>query len=549
MKKILILAVSLTYTMACVKESEQIHPNSCDSAVEIVLQERDSRLPETHFKPFINRISRAASEISVDNFTGRGYAIGNTMIGEDVNASKFPIVNLEAIRNSSYSTLLSSLPTRRTIIETFSYNDWERYAEKHTFSKKITSGFQLNVKLFKIGKKSTFTERFSKYNMEENRSVYGELNIEYQYSLHAMQSSPASRKIIAANFLEPVFLENLYGSTMKSVRDNFGDFVITGYYSGGRATALYAGEYTGTESYEAREKKMDATINASIGFKKDSPDSLSLALQFAGAKGDSVSRESSFSSMYAQINTFGGLNTATDILGKPIAEVSINLNSWLQSLSTQDNHTLIGITEQGLSPLSGYVLEENFAVRLSDLHWELISDQTGINANPLIEIVKLYVRKVGSEKLYDVVPILKTRHGDRFIIASTPSSEKTDNELRSYSDVNNFTAKAKEITAELGQHYWCRIVATPNQIINPILRNPLVFDLTGLNVNRMYKLHNPATNMYYICDLGSFIALAYHGSDPFIPWNYGIGHWVDQLPTHPYLTMTSLTNSFRIFGL
>ena len=54
--------------------------------------------------------------------------------------------------------------------------------------------------------------------------------------------------------------------------------------------------------------------------------------------------------------------------------------------------------DQGLYPISDFILEENFKQRINDTHSEYITSSE--LHEPFIEIAKVYVRTSGGEKLY-----------------------------------------------------------------------------------------------------------------------------------------------------
>lgn len=521
---------------------------------EIILQERAAHLPTVWAKPGREPMLTRAG--TAEDYIGRGYKIGNTILGDSDNASSSQIIDVERIKASIDRNLIDAVPVRKSDIQSVAYNDWNRYAEKHNFTEKIKTGFNLNIGIFTFGREKTVTEKFSTSNIAENRSVYGEISIEIRYGRHFMNTSPATLKLIASKYLNNVFLSNLYNQSIGQTREYFGDFVITNYYSGGRATALYQGNYEGNESVESRERDMQEKIDASFKYEPDPSESGagpsasgSASLEFGRNNYDEISDQNQIGTVYSYIRTTGGIPSsgANNNLAKSVDQNEFNLNGWLASLSSTDTHTLIGFEEQGLYPISDFILEENFAIRLQDSHAGYLPENQVLQ-EPFIEIVKLYVRKVGTEKLYDVVPVLNTRQGDKLIIAATPSSQKTDAELRSYNNPATFLAKANEIKAIKAQYYQCLIKANPNVILNPLLRNPLVFDLTGINEANMYKLFNPETNMYYLFDINKRVALSYH-SDPFILYIYGLLEWSEDLQNHSAVTINSIANSYRVYGL
>lgn len=127
------------------------------------------------------------------------------------------------------------------------------------------------------------------------------------------------------------------------------------------------------------------------------------------------------------------------------------------------------------------------------------------------------------------------------------ASTATDAELRANNDNAIFLAKAQAIAVEKGQYYQCLIKTSPTKTINPILRNPLSFQVSGLNESRMKKFRNPDTDMWYIYDSGSRVAFAFF-MDDYILEAYGLNEWAATIP-EASISMTNLAQLYRIFGL
>ena len=100
-----------------------------------------------------------------------------------------------------------------------------------TVTQKVSSGFNLNLGLFKIGRQKSTTEKFYDFLSNSQKSVFGETEIEVRHRKHELQTISSARKRMAANFLHEEFLDALYNVPLQEVIDEFGLFVITKYYS------------------------------------------------------------------------------------------------------------------------------------------------------------------------------------------------------------------------------------------------------------------------------------------------------------------------------
>ena len=207
---------------------------------------------------------------------------------------------------------------------------------------------------------------------------------------------------------------------------------------------------------------------------------------------------------------------------------------------------MIDIQDGGLYPMSDFILEENFKQRYNDTHMELQYQE--VLEEPYIEIMKVYVRKSSSgEKLYDIVPILSTRQGDKLIFSNPNAINQSDAELKANSTIATFTQKSNAIKDEKSKYYKLAIKANPNKVINPIIQTTLSFPIDNVNEAEMYKFKNPNTNIWYIYNPTSLYCFAYYDDD-YILDAYGILDWVNNIPVKS-VSMTTLYQRYRIFGL
>ncbi len=139
----------------------------------------------------------------------------------------------------------------------FSYSDYDSYASKLSQTKKVSSGFQLDLGLFKLGRKKKTEETFKSELTSSQKVVYGELNLLLESSSFNLQASDGSRKFYSRECLSTVFLRNLYSSTIGNIMDTYGGFVLTGYVTGGKACALYTGLSRSGSNSTSKENGME----------------------------------------------------------------------------------------------------------------------------------------------------------------------------------------------------------------------------------------------------------------------------------------------------
>lgn len=126
------------------------------------------------------------------------------------------------------------------------------------------------MKIFTLGKTKTTTDVFKTVIDNTKEATYGELSINFTNSQFSLQNSEATRKLFARQFLTKSFIRSLYNSPISSTLDSYGDFVLTGYLTGGKAYAIYAGNATSEDRTDVKEKDMDKSMNASLNYKGNS---------------------------------------------------------------------------------------------------------------------------------------------------------------------------------------------------------------------------------------------------------------------------------------
>ncbi|GCB36755.1 hypothetical protein KGMB02408_37590 [Bacteroides faecalis] len=137
----------------------------------------------------------------------------------------------------------------------------------------------------------------------------------------------------------------------------------------------------------------------------------------------------------------GGIQDETGVVNTTMAlkDININLQSWRKSLNDSKNHTVIDLIEEGLYPMSDFVLERNFQRRFDDTSKEILLPVTRLYT-PSITIARVLTKTSASgESLYDVAAVLTTRQGDQIVLSK---SNATDAELRQNEDDNVFILKS-----------------------------------------------------------------------------------------------------------
>ena len=553
---IIILSAVIPFFIACSDNLDL--PTSQMSAIEaensegdVVIQKRNPNLPEvvTKAPTFEEGLTRNNATIgSSDKFLGYGYKLYNgNYIPSDFDNFTHSILNIEAIKAYDESYVDEKYPNWNDQ-SSYTYYNFDDYTHFSTESKTIKTGFSLNLGLFSIGKKRTTVETFSTFINETMEQTYGEMNILFAHGKFMLLNSSGSTKVYARQFLRRSFINNLYTSTISSVINSYGDLVVVGYYTGGRAFAQYMGNAASSTNVEQRTKSLDTSITASLTYEGDS---LNASFGFNGKNGNFDSTVYKKQDIFLRVKTLGGIQNEESAINTTMSlkDINIDLQSWRKSLNDSKNHTVIDLTQEGLFPMSDFVLERNFQRRFDDTSKNILLPVTRLYT-PSIMITRILKKtSTSGDNLYEVAAVLVTRQGDQIVLSN---GNATDAELKQNEDNNVFLEKAKAIAEEKSKYFSSDIQISYNTTkrLNPMFRSPLCIVLENFNENGFYKYYNETTNMEYLYDPTTklcFSFLADDGDESMLEV-YGLSTWVSNL-TEKRISMATLANLYTIIGL
>ena len=553
---IIILSAVIPFFIACSDNLDL--PTSQMSAIEaensegdVVIQKRNPNLPEvvTKAPTFEEGLTRNNATIgSSDKFLGYGYKLYNgNYIPSDFDNFTHSILNIEAIKAYDESYVDEKYPNWNDQ-SSYTYYNFDDYTHFSTESKTIKTGFSLNLGLFSIGKKRTTVETFRTFINETMEQTYGEMNILFAHGKFMLLNSSGSTKVYARQFLRRSFINNLYTSTISSVINSYGDLVVVGYYTGGRAFAQYMGNAASSTNVEQRTKSLDTSITASLTYEGDS---LNASFGFNGKNGNFDSTVYKKQDIFLRVKTLGGIQNEESAINTTMSlkDINIDLQSWRKSLNDSKNHTVIDLTQEGLFPMSDFVLERNFQRRFDDTSKNILLPVTRLYT-PSIMITRILKKtSTSGDNLYEVAAVLVTRQGDQIVLSN---GNATDAELKQNEDNNVFLEKAKAIAEEKSKYFSSDIQISYNTTkrLNPMFRSPLCIVLEKFNENGFYKYYNETTNMEYLYDPTTklcFSFLADDGDESMLEV-YGLSTWVSNL-TEKRISMATLANLYTIIGL
>lgn len=553
---IIILSAVIPFFIACsdnldLPTSQMSTIEAENSEGDVVIQKRNPNLPEvvTKAPTFEEGLTRNNATIgSSDKFLGYGYKLYNgNYIPSDFDNFTHSILNIEAIKAYDESYVDEKYPNWNDQ-SSYTYYNFDDYTHFSTESKTIKTGFSLNLGLFSIGKKRTTVETFRTFINETMEQTYGEMNILFAHGKFMLLNSSGSTKVYARQFLRRSFINNLYTSTISSVINSYGDLVVVGYYTGGRAFAQYMGNAASSTNVEQRTKSLDTSITASLTYEGDS---LNASFGFNGKNGNFDSTVYKKQDIFLRVKTLGGIQNEESAINTTMSlkDINIDLQSWRKSLNDSKNHTVIDLTQEGLFPMSDFVLERNFQRRFDDTSKNILLPVTRLYT-PSIMITRILKKtSTSGDNLYEVAAVLVTRQGDQIVLSN---GNATDAELKQNEDNNVFLEKAKAIAEEKSKYFSSDIQISYNTTkrLNPMFRSPLCIVLENFNENGFYKYYNETTNMEYLYDPTTklcFSFLADDGDESMLEV-YGLSTWVSNL-TEKRISMATLANLYTIIGL
>lgn len=551
---ILIVIISFFSCSDSINPLSQEDGQKKDTDRMLIFQQRNPNLPEVLTRPltFDTKNSRNGDDTGVfSEYLGYGYKLtnGNFIMGDFDNITH-SIINIPSIMEYDKSLVDSKYPNWSDV-NTFSYSNFDSYTHYSSMSKTVKSGFKINFGFFSLGKRKKTTETFRMYINNDSIHVYGEMNIHFVHGKHTLNVAGGSDKLYARKFLNRSYINNLYNSTITSILNAYGDFVVVGYYTGGRAFASFMGNTVSKTSTEYKETSLSNKIEACLTAKKDTIES-SASFGFDGKNGYKDSSVFKNASIYIQIKTLGGIQNEGSILNTvtPLDKLHLDLTSWRKSLNDSKNHSLINMTEQGLYPMSDFVLETNFKRRFDDTSKGFLQQVPNLLEPTLIIGRVLAHTNSSTENLYKVSAILRTRQNDYIILNSETPIE--DNELRRNEIDSVFMRKAKALALKESQTLSpdIKIVINSNLRLNPIVRSPLSIELAGFNEKNFFKYYNESTNMEYLYDPTSKICFSFYAEDGDESTLdlYGFGKWNSTIK-EKRISMVSLANNYCIIGL
>lgn len=548
-----------------------------------VLQARSKKLRTHHYKGISTLRSLAQGTETLkypEQYLGRGYRIGDGIIGHPSNLG-LPVLDAAGlVQDPNFRDLLLSdrLAYAATDIQTSTELDSKM--EETLERKKLKSGFVLDLGFFSIGAKKSYTDTFHSLLIANRRYAKGRLSLLWYERMIRLASTDYALKKAAYAHLSKSFAENLYNSTMFELLQAYGPLVVTGYYTGGRATNEYLFEAKDKNQKDSWHHNVNSFIGASFswdprpgsnnGNKTNSDSTSRLSGLFFGARdtnGTDLGQEWNMSNVFTRTRIYGGAKAYAYTTPPQAFKYSfVDLGPWFQSLSDEDTHTLVDIADQGLVSLDHFILESNFRKRLAYtlkppypqvqqfgtpyVHVQTTSENI-LLAPPNTPPISPLLHKLQH------VGVLHTRHGDDIILIDKNISSRVGISFKEAFDSTStrkvvYEQEAKALGAYYTQLFECEIKVSTgiSPSISPVKERPNVYKtFFDFQSPKLYKYKNPQTNICYIYDETTKSAFSYYddGEDSILD-DYGLASWAEGLPTRK-ISIRKLAEQYTVIGL
>lgn len=524
-----------------------------------------------------------------EQYLGRGYKVGDGVIGHPSNLT-LPVLNTEALlKDPEFRDLIVSDHVSYAATNIQTTTEMDSQMEQELESKKIKAGFYLNLGLFSIGSRTSYTNTFNSFRVANKTYARGRLSLYWYERLVRLAATDYSLHKVAYAHLSKSFVENLYYNSIPDLLKTYGHLVVTGYYTGGRATNEYLLEAKDGIDTKSWHKNVSSFIGMTFswapkGEKKANDTTQNQTTLYIGQRktdGKDIAFENKISHAYTKTQLYGGAREfAYATPSQDIQKNFVDLTPWFRSLKDEHTHTLIDISDQGLVGIEHMLIETNLKNRLIRTIRNEFPDRQPLK-EPFIRIQIGSRRLVERESWKDMpgaytprestrftsIGVLYTRYGDLVILVdkSFLSRNPLAVDLKGIDPASQiahikemekiFKEEAEKLGREYGKIFDCEIQVQKGLIppIFPIeptsIPSPFVKTFFDFSSTRIYKYKNPRTNICYIYDESTKSAFSYYddGEDSILD-DYGLATWAERLPSKK-ISIRKLAEQYIVIGL
>lgn len=553
-----------------------------ESQGDIIHAERRTPIPQRSQRSNLRSLTPDAPDVRLlpYNALGAVHSVGNGFIAHPLNIGNGEVININSLLSDNITSkfMFNSEPGF-TSSEFVVHTDFESLQEKVTKTKKVTSGFKLNLGLFSIGQHTTYNKTFHSDIKTDKNHRWSNVDLYYYAKRIGIEKTDASLQSISYRNLSDAFLFSIYTYPISNYIKEKGFLVVTDFFVGGRLSALVDYSSTGNTNIENNDRDIDLKINGAFGWgpdslmkgvnvAKDAINNTSLKIGYYKKNQNGKTQIRNDENLFARINVYGGKqsgkipNSVIDL-----KTASIDVSDWYESLSDPKNHKFIDVADGGLVGIDKFMLETNFKYRVSMTLSGRLPYKTSLDI-PYVEIRNVSGDLLSSDGGWELVgitaagTILHTRQGDDIILINKDFQERLNDDSFEEEDTlrERYKKDTKSLVDNLKKIFKCEIKSDEYNY-NKVLDRTEFLDV-GLYVrlnfsfdkNKVYKYKNTKTNMWYIYDPEGRTALSYYDDpyddddDTFITDMYGLTDWVDSL-TEKKISIKTIATSYRIIGL
>ncbi len=511
--------------IGCKESNSDIYYEGENQFLEIY-KERNPNLPLILSKPRIHTKNAFSPALSFTDYLGRSFKT-NFYPYESMDNIGYPIIDMSKLKVDK-PTWVTTKPIKRSRTTSFSYAGFDRYEETSLITEKIRRGFELDLGIFKIGKKKAITKVFSSAIANEEKSIFGQLDVEIIDAVHDILLNSNRITQITLNYLDASFRDDLYNMMPEETFSSYGGFILSNLVTGGRASALYSGysSHSSSTSAESKEQDMSANIAASFNFKNNEGGG-SIGFGFGNGFSDTTSMSQNISQFKLAVVTLGGRYGLSGFtVPQNIDKVTINLSDWANSLNDASTHTMVDIQNDGLTCISDFILEKNLKERFEKLYSGNATNNTHTLTEPII-----YIKRQSDPFVGKVIIItLRTRFGDDVVLYGSPEKSivpSLSNLISEYGSI--FDIKFQSNTSTFGYE--------PG-IVKINMNIPENISPAYLKKMRVYTdIANGMTYILSFNDNSKYGFSIYTGNGDYLLDTYGIRNFIKSLPTvniNPY---------------
>ncbi|MGQ3637758.1 hypothetical protein ACT8O9_11005 [Ornithobacterium rhinotracheale] len=224
---------------------------------------------------------------------------------------KAQVLNLRTLsKDNSMEGVIQTknLGSRSAFINT--YNSYEKEENTSNKIKNFNTGFKIDLKLFKFGFGSEWKRTFNEYIKDIDSAYLGRIDVEYAQGDIYLQLEQASKSSLIERHLTNQFKRGMYTMSMGEFSKMYAPFVLSGYRSGAKLSALIAtrrGIYKKTSDASSNFKNILELSFFWKGKNKDSDDkSGNLNLEGGDNMENSYINFEYKDTFYSRILTVGG---------------------------------------------------------------------------------------------------------------------------------------------------------------------------------------------------------------------------------------------------